>query len=109
VLPFIASKISFRVGMGMSYRTDRCQSLYTDSVRHNTQGYTLPSSDLIELVTVYVQTIGSKAHWLHLDVVEVDIKQAAVVFLYLLKGLLHVCGVGGLVWEDLECIWFYYA
>lgn len=67
------------------------------------------SSSIVELVTVYVQTIGSKAHWLHLDVVEVDIKQAAVVFLDLLKGFLHVCGVGGLVWEDLECIWFYYT
>lgn len=45
----------------------------------------------------------------HLDVVEVDFSQAAVVVVDSLQSLLHVGGVGRLVWEDLERIWFYHT
>lgn len=42
----------------------------------------------------------------HLDVVEVDLSQAAVIAVDPLQSLLHIGGVGQLVWEDLEGIRF---
>lgn len=42
----------------------------------------------------------------HLDVVEVDLGQAAVVAMDPLQSLLHIGGVGQLVREDLEGIRF---
>lgn len=42
-----------------------------------------------------------------LDVVEVDFDQAAVVVVDSLQGFLHVGGVGRLIGEDLEWIWFH--
>lgn len=45
----------------------------------------------------------------HLDVVEVDFSQAAVIVVDSFQSLLHVGGVGWLVREDLERIWFYHT
>lgn len=45
----------------------------------------------------------------HLDVVEVDFNQAAVVVVDSLQSFLHIGGVGRLVGEDLEWIWFHYT
>lgn len=44
-----------------------------------------------------------------LDVVEVDFSQAAVVVVDPLQSFFHVGGVGWLVREDLEWIWFHYT
>lgn len=47
--------------------------------------------------------------WAHLDVVEVDFSQAAVVVVDSLQSFLHVGGVRRLVREDLERIWFHHT
>lgn len=47
--------------------------------------------------------------WAHLDVVEVDFNQAAVVVVDPLQSFLHVGGVGRLIGKDLEGIWFHHT
>lgn len=47
--------------------------------------------------------------WAHLDVVEVDFSQAAVIVVDPLQSFLHVGGVGRLVREDLEGICFHHT
>lgn len=81
----MASKTSFSVGMGMS-----CRDRRTDTAQFQAPATTRAFSEAT----------------FDLDVVEVDLRQAAVVADDPLQGLLHVGAVGRLGGEDLEGIRF---
>lgn len=85
--PFIASKISISVGMGMSCRSHKQTNIWVFESALSLESVSRDRTDL--------------------DVVEVDLYQAAVIVVDPLQGLLHVGGVGGFLWEDLEWIWFH--
>lgn len=86
--PFMASKTSFSVGMGMS-----CGDRRTDTAQFQAPATTRAFSEAT----------------FDLDVVEVDLRQAAVVADDPLQSLLHVGAVGRLGGEDLKGIRFNYT